>query len=296
VSIELDLPPSLSYSQANSISTCGWRYALERLIGVPSQPSWAAVAGNGVHTATEWWDEWTVAGEWVKDRAVIEKLFNDAFDKHIAERLEHQPEFPTSTWRASGRASKQWPNKEDEAWWRANGPAQVMSWVTWRTNNSQWELAPVGDSNGIEIAVKAELGGVVVRGYIDRLFHRGGVDLLCVDLKSGARVPDSTDQLGTYKRLLEETYDVTPSHGCYWMSRTGGTTEMVDLSVYTKERVDYTYAATRKMQTEGLFLPKQSNMCSGCSVRDACFAVGGKDSDLYPTPWEVTTKLPASSV
>jgi len=109
-------------------------------------------------------------------------------------------------------------------------------------------------------------------------------------------VPDSTDQLGTYKRLIEETYGVTPSHGCYWMSRTGGTTEMVDLSVYTKERVDYTYATVRDMQERGTFLPKESNLCSGCSVREYCFVKNGALSDTVPAPWQITTKLPASSV
>ena len=289
----ITLPAHLSYSQANSMGTCSWRWVLERGFKVPQQPSWAQVAGNGVHTATEWWDNWTLNGEWVTDHKAIEKLFNDAFDKEIADRLKFEPEFTKDQWRASGRASKAWPEKENEAWWRANGPSQVMSWVTWRSNNPRWEIAMIGDKPGIELDAKAELGGVTVQGYIDRLFtNPEQTELLCLDLKSGSREPESDDQLGTYKRLLEETYGVTPSWGTYWMSRTGGTTTLVDMAQFTKERVDHTYRSTRAMQEQGLFLPKKSALCGGCSVRSYCLAVNGSESDTVPTPWEIQVISP----
>ena len=291
----IKLPQHMSYSQMSSMQTCSWRWALERGFHVPQQPSWATVGGSAVHLATEWWDNWTLTGVWESDRNRIVKLFNDAFDQSIEERLKQEPDFTKDQWRASGRASKAWPNKEDENWWRENGPSQVMSWVTWRTNNAGWEIATLGDKPGIELDFLVEIGGVKVRGYIDRLFHRNETELLVLDLKSGAREPESSDQLGTYKIGLEEQYGVTPTWGTYWMSRSGGTTELVDMSLYPKVRLDHSYSLTRKQQELGMFYPRKTAMCSGCSVKQFCYAANGSESDTLPLPWEISVETPESN-
>jgi len=296
------LPAHLSHSQCSSLQTCGWRYALEKGLHVPQQPSWATVGGGAVHTATEWWDNWTLNDQWVTDRPSIEELFNKAFDQEIEERLKQEPDYTKDQWRASGRASKAWPEKENEQWWRSEGPAMVMSWVTWRTNNSQWEIAmlpgPGGEAlPGIELEAKPTIGGVQVIQYIDRLFtNPDQTALLVVDIKSG-REPESAQQLGSYGLGLEETYGVTPSHGAYWMARTGGTTALEDMRLWTRERLDHIYSTANEIRKQGLLLPKKSMMCSGCSVRDYCLEVGGSMSDTVPTPWgiEVELKTPAVS-
>jgi hypothetical protein len=293
------LPSHLSYSQLSSMTTCSWRWYLERGIRVPQQPSWATVAGSAIHTATEHFDNWTLSDEWVTDRPTIERIFHEAFDEEIDKRLKEEPDFTKDQWRASGRASKAWPNKENEEWWRANGPSHVMSWVTWRLNNPSWEIAYVPNDRGtmlpgIELPVTAKLGGVDVRGYVDRLFHRNETELLCLDIKTGAREPESPEQLGTYNVALEETYGVAPTWGTYWMSRTGGTTALEDMRMWPRKRVEFTYAKVRERQERGDFLPKQSALCNGCSVRQACFAVNGADSDLYPLPWELSVEVPAA--
>lgn len=287
------LPSRTSYSQANSMQTCSWRWALEKGFHVPQRPTWATVGGGAVHQATEWWDHWTLAGRWETDTAAVAKLFQDAFDKEIAERLEREPDYPVDTWRASGRASKQWPNKEDEGWWRENGPSHVMSWVTWRTNNPSWEIVNEESIGllGIEVEVKTTFAGSEWIGYIDRVFHRNETELLIVDLKSG-REPDSQEQLGGYKVGLEDQFGVTATWGAYWMSRTGSTSQFEDMRMWPRERVEYTYKVVRAQQERAEFLPKKSMMCSGCSVRDYCFAVNGAQSDTIPVPWEVSVEIP----
>jgi hypothetical protein len=282
------------------MTTCGWRWVLERGIRVPQQPSWATVAGSAIHTATEHFDNWTLSDEWVTDRPTIERIFHEAFDEEIDKRLKEEPDFTKDQWRASGRASKAWPNKENEEWWRANGPSHVMSWVTWRLNNPSWEIAYVPNDRGtmlpgIELPVTAKLGGVDVRGYVDRLFHRNETELLCLDIKTGSREPESPEQLGTYNVALEETYGVAPDFGAYWLSRTGGTSAFYDMRMYPRERVEFTYKTVRAQQEQGMFLPKQSALCNGCSVRDYCLAVNGSKSDTVPTPWTIEVKVPSSS-
>ena len=82
--------------------------------------------------------------------------------------------------------------------------------------------------------------------------------------------------------------------GAYWMGRTGSTSEPEDMRLWPRERLDHLYRVTREQQERGLFLPKKSNMCSGCSVRDYCFAVNGAQSDTVPTPWELVVEMPGS--
>lgn len=290
------LPNHLSFSQVSSLRTCGWRYALEKGFHVPQQPSWATVGGGAIHTATEWWDNWTLADEWVTDRAQIEALFQKAFDQEIEERLKQEPDFTKDQWRASGRASKAWPNKENEEWWRSEGPSMVMSWVTWRTNNSQWEIAmlpgPGGEARpGVELECKPRIGGGQVVQYVDRLFtNREQTQLLVVDIKSG-REPESGEQIGSYGLGIEETYGVTPTWGAYWMARTGGTTAFEDMRLWTRERLDFIYSTANEMRRHAMFLPKKSMLCSGCSVRDYCLEVGGIHSDTVPTPWMVEVEI-----
>jgi hypothetical protein len=290
------LPQHLSHSQCSSLQFCSWRYVLEKGLHVPQQPSWATVGGSGIHYATEVWDNWTLNGVWETDRGQIEKLFHDQFDKAIAEREQQEPDFPKESWRASGRASKAWPNKEDESWWRAEGPAMVMSWVTWRTNNSQWEIAMFGDQPGIELECNPVIGGQPVKQFIDRAFtNPEQTDILLVDIKSG-RAPDSQQQIGSYGLGLLETFGVEARWGSYWLARTGGTTAFEDMRLWPRERLDDIYRKAQLQRELGLFLPKESNMCSGCSVKDACFAVGGVNSDLYPTPWQIEVEIKSPPV
>jgi hypothetical protein len=80
------------------------------------------------------------------------------------------------------------------------------------------------------------------------------------------------------------------------MSRTGGTTSFEDLRLWPKERLDDIYRKSQVIREQGLFLPKKSNLCSGCSVRAYCFAEGGEHSDLVPVPWEIEVEIKSPAV
>lgn len=297
--IEVELPAHLSYSQASNLQKCSWQYALGRLLRAPEEPSWAATGGSAVHAATEEWDLETLKDNWITDPKVLEEFWIKAFDEAIDKALQYT-EYPVEQWRASGRASKQWPNKEDRAWWDDNGPGMVKSWVNWRMNNPAWELAWLPDPEtgeavaGIEVPGNVILAGLPVKFYIDRVLSNQDGQLLIVDLKSG-REPDDATQLGTYHVGLRQQYDVTSTWGTYWMARTGMTTTFEDMRMWPDVRVEYTYEVARKTQEEGLLIAKRSSMCSGCSVRDSCYAYNGKNSDNFPLPWEVKVKPRALS-
>lgn len=279
------LPDHSSYSQVSSMQRCGEQVRLERFLRIPSRPNWASVGGTAVHSATEAWDWRTVDNDFSAGDDLIEADFNTAFENAITREMERGSGFPTEEWRPTGRATKEWPNKRDDKWWRANGPAMVRRWINWRLNNT-WELAIVGDKVAIEVPFEVTLGGVMVQGYIDRVFtNQERTQLLCVDIKSG-RKPDDVTQLGTYTVGLDEVYGCRPDWACYWMGEDGGTTPPQSMRSWTRERLDYLYGSVRKQQVDGVFLAHVTNMCTSCGVRDACYAVNGDKSHLVPKPWE----------
>ena len=280
------LPERSSYSQISTMIRCGMQFYLERLIRVPARPNWAMAGGSALHAATEQWDLGLVRdGDAGASEGRVRALFNNAFDDEIALR-EQQSGFVRNEWRATGRASKEWPNKKDEKWWRANGPAMLRRWTVWRLN-SPWEVAELdGETLGIELPITATIGGLEVRMVIDRLFEHAG-QYLIVDLKTGDRPPDDGTQLGVYAEGVEQEYSLRPRWGQFWMAKDGGTTPTEDLTEYSSERLGHAFSSVRKMQEAGAFLPHVTSMCSACGVRDYCLAVGGEKAALAPAPWEI---------
>jgi putative RecB family exonuclease len=279
------LPDHLSYSQASSWQRCQEQVRLERLLKIPSRPNWASVGGSAVHSATEAWDIRTLSGDFTADDHTLEADFDAAFEDAITRELDRGHGFPTSEWRATGRATKEWPDKRDDKWWRVNGPLMLRRWVNWRMNNT-WEIADVGGKAAIEVPFEVELGGIMVQGFIDRVFtNPQRTSLLCVDLKSG-RKPDDITQLGTYTLALDEVYNCRPDWACYWMGEDGGTTAIESMASWTRARLDYLYGSIKEQQEQGVFLPHVTNMCGSCGVRASCYAVDGELSHLVPKPWE----------
>lgn len=294
---EVVLPGTTSYSQVNSFNRCGWAYALERVMGFPSQPNWAAVGGSGVHAATEWWDRETLKGNWTTDRDQITAAFTAAFEDAITAQVKRsgfQPEdFRATGTRAKSLTKSGGPNKKDRDWWMHYGPEMCMAWVTWR-QSTPWELADIGDTFGIEVPVELpSVGGKPLKGFIDRVFTVPTGDMVIVDLKTGQE-PDDTKQLGTYADAMEKQYGERPAFGTYWMGDTGGTTVPEPLSEWTPERLDFEYGAAHKAMEAGLFVPKKTRMCSGCGVREHCYAYGGERAGEAPKPWEISVVTPPS--
>lgn len=46
----------LSYSQMETLLSCGEKYRLTKIVQVPEQPAWYLIGGSAVHTATETYD------------------------------------------------------------------------------------------------------------------------------------------------------------------------------------------------------------------------------------------------
>jgi hypothetical protein len=279
------LPAWTSYSQINTYTRCGEQYRLEKLLHAPAAPAWALLGGSATHTGTEEWDHAYLQGEILEDYAAL-------WEKHFAVQIaetEAKSDVPKGEWRASGRKSAKWPDKETEEWWNENGPVFLASWASWRLNGP-WEIWTTAEGvPGIEIGVNVDVGECLgcggehpVKGSIDRLMYNPADpdSVVVVDIKSGAE-PDDHLQLGTYAKGVRDLMGVDPTYGTYWLARTGSTTLLHPMAKYSDEYLAYEYGNARKGMEAGIFLPKVTRMCNGCSQRQNCFAYGGENSAEY---------------
>ncbi|PSL04149.1 putative RecB family exonuclease [Haloactinopolyspora alba] len=275
------LPGHLSFSALSTYAECGERYRIERGHGVRGPSYWNTVGGTAVHHVTELADR-----AWFgEDVEVLD--FEAAFEEAIAEEVERSG-FPESALRASGRASKAWPDKQNKSWWLTHGPLYVSAWIRWRENTGYrlWET-PWGEP-GIEVPIEVHVGGEPFVGYIDRVFvdPNDGTGVP-VDLKCGNHEPKSSLQLGTYGVGLARDYGLPVRRGGFWMAKNyekdgDGLKYMEDLSRFTPEYVDVQFAMAWRGIRAGVFLPSPGMMCKSCSVRDFCTLMGGERADELP--------------
>jgi len=176
--------------------------------------------------------------------------------------------------RVGGRASKLLPNKEDVNFWQVSGPMWVEEYISWRQANPNWEIwiAPDGRA-AIELEITPIIANVPVKMVIDRIFDVNG-KLIIVDLKTAKNVPTSTLQLGFYKVGLEVTYGQPVYEqeilGTYYMSRDSGTSEMIDLSSYTYDKLEYLVSGFDKARKAGIFLPNTNSCQYMCGLTAHC--------------------------
>lgn len=197
----------------------------------------------------------------------------DAFRRHIADEQRDKAGKP---WRVSGRATKATPNKEDGAWWQANGPKFVHAYYSWRLNNPHLSVWRTPDNTpAIELEVGVDIGNdTKVRGTIDRIFvNQNDGERLIVDLKTG-KPPASGLQLAVYRLMLSRQFGNAPRYGAYWLAREGSIGEVYDLSTYRDGMVERWMRDVYKAINLGVFVPSISMLCDYCGVRKDCYAHG----------------------
>ena len=246
--------PYLSFSSLESWLTCGERYRLEKVIGVKQTKAWYLLGGSAVHEATEIIDRAFLAGE---EQPTAEEAWATAWANEEV--------------RAGGRASKEWPDKENAAWWSHHGPTFTQAWVDWRDERlaEGWKLLEV------EHAFQIDIGTVPVRGYIDRIMSDPNGQVHVVDLKTGSHTPAGALQLGVYSLGYEANTGVKATLGSFFMNRKGKPSETESLLKYTPELVGQWFDAARRAIEAEVFVPHVTAMCGSCSVQAFCAARGG---------------------
>lgn len=190
------------------------------------------------------------------------KLWSDAWNKETKD-------LDLDNARVAGRSTKANPNREDATWWNTQGPIWVEQYIMWRNNNPDWKIWKTPNGvRAIELELNPIIADVPVKMVIDRVFEVNG-ELVILDLKTSSRRPTSFLQLGFYKIGLEQTFGIKVNLGNYWMSREAGTGEMIDLSNYTYDKLEFMVAGFDKARKSGIFLPNLSS-CSFCGLTEHC--------------------------
>lgn len=265
----------LSHSSRKKYESCGEAYRLTKVEEVPTTPSWAMVGGSAVHTTTEADD--------LKRFGITPDgptTFAEAFEVEIEDRERHSG-VPSSEWRAAGRATKQWPHKEDRDWWLHAGPLMVRRWADF-LDSGQYNIwiTPEGEP-AIELAVEGRIGDTDSRGFIDRVLVsvRQPEVPIVTDLKSGKQ-PEDHEQNATYS-LLAPDYWPEIVYGAYFMTRNGVLTVPTDMRPLMSGQVQYQFDQSRAGIEAGIFPAKRSMMCNYCDVAKFCFATNGELSQDY---------------
>ena len=184
--------------------------------------------------------------------------------------LESKGDIDLTNARVGGRATKANPNKEDVTFWQNQGPKWVEAYIAWRKQNSNWKIWTAPDGNqGIELALTPVVAGVPVKMIIDRVFEVNG-ELVIVDLKTSQNTPTSSLQLGFYKLGLEQTFGIEVKWGTYYMSRGNNISEMVDLSEYTYDKMEYLITQFDKARKNAIFLPNTNSCQYMCGLTEYC--------------------------
>lgn len=266
----------LSHSSLTTWLDCGERFRLERVVGVPQTKAWYLIGGSAFHTATEWLD----TGENTNPIDAWAK----AWEQHYRQDIIDAGIDP-ATVRAGGRASKQWPNKEDSTWWALNGQQMVLDYVAWRDarlrEGWQWFTTPDG-SPAVEVGIQVEFPGILVKGFIDRVMVNPDGELLVIDLKTGSHTPASTLQLGIYALGVERHFGVRPILGGYYMARKGELVDPSSLLHYTPDLVGAWFKQAKVGIENSIFIPHVTSMCGSCSVRPYCTAFGAPLAHTLP--------------
>ena len=184
--------------------------------------------------------------------------------------LESKGDLDLTNARVGGRATKANPNKEDVTFWQSQGPKWGEAYIAWRKTNADWKIWTAPDGNqAIELALTPVIDGVPVKMIIDRVFEVNG-ELVIVDLKTSQNTPTSSLQLGFYKLGLEQTFGIEVKWGTYYMSRGSNVSEMVDLSEYTYDKMEYLITQFDKARKSAIFLPNTNSCQYMCGLTEYC--------------------------
>jgi hypothetical protein len=253
----------------NSFMDCPEKWRRKRVLGHTESLSWALVGGKAVHTGTEEYDHWVraeiKAAPWDWDTQ-WPRIFEDTVKAE-----EEQNGSSRDSWTIYGQATKKYPDKENEDFWRDKGKTYCQNWQAWREANpgyTEW-ISPDGEV-GIEWAFLLEFGGIPMKGYVDRIFTLGN-ELFVMDIKSGRTMPETILQLELYASAVDLRYGVRPTIGGFWDARKGTLihAESLGKTIGTMDVIELVDGFITTAET-GVFLPRPGRQCTYCTFRFNC--------------------------
>jgi len=188
--------------------------------------------------------------------------------------------------------AKAWEREPDPAGWqksgvkktetdlrdrRERGRQQVISYMenTVKERLRPWTLPDTG-LPATEVPFEEDLGGVVVKGFIDLVLEDTTTNTLLVrDIKTGTKQPKGWFQLATYRFALKRKYGVDPQWGDYWMCKDGGPSSPIYLGGIPEQLITSQYQIVDAMINEEMYGANIGEHCNRCDVARHCPFVGG---------------------
>src|SRR6185295_1918759 len=163
--------PSLSYlshSQVETMTDCGEKYRLTRIVGVPEAPAFWNAGGRAVHAAAEYWERERFLRETPGMGDTVD-VFRNTFETEIVQAESDwlgdrvaDPAHPPVPWRVAARG------KEDDAWWREHGAEMTRAYIM-QSEDDQTELAATPDGQpAVEVEFMVDIAGIPFKGFIDQ--------------------------------------------------------------------------------------------------------------------------------
>jgi putative RecB family exonuclease len=254
----LPLPTSLSPSKVSTFKDCALAFRFSAIDKLPEPPSLPAVKGTTVHRA-------------------LELLF-------AAEPTDRTPELAQECLREALlelRSSEEFQGLQldpaAEAAFAADAATMVERYFTLEDPRT---ITPVG----LEMMLEADVGGVLVRGIIDRLEEDAQGELVVTDYKTGRTpsVHQEQSRLGGvhfYAFLCQQVLGRIPAR--IQLVYLGGepqiiTTTPSEQSVRgMQKKIGAIWAAVERACELDDFRPKQSALCNWCAFQAYCPAFGG---------------------
>lgn len=293
------VPDHWSWSQLTTLEDCGVQYRGQRLENIPQVPQWANVGGHAFHAVTERFDRgaWQMGGADILPEVhpeLLKERWLEAFAAAIQETEQATGIAPgpqADVWRASNRGL------EGYTWWLVEGEQMLARYVKLRrkldhaardagTLAVPLELDSRDDAAktyGVKPVIEWEyvrtvagpLGDLKVHGVIDRAYRLIDGSIMVKDLKSGRGRPNG-GQLGEYAWAIVDAIGAGPSGtptilGSFYDARKGIFSDPIDLlTTHPREEYVMRYHAAEHTRRGGIFMPRRSDFCNGCSIRWAC--------------------------
>lgn len=244
-------PPHLSPSSIGTFGQCPLKFKYSKIDGKQEDPTEATLMGNFVHD--------------------------------VLETLYHQPAENRSIGEAKIIAARLWEDGWGDRvrpWVKGDNNIRMFRWKSWWCIENLWKIEnPVYLSpTGLEHELNGEIGGVRIKGFIDRFSEAEGDGFIISDYKTGKTpkknwVDDKFFQLLIYSHLLEST-GVGKAVGVELLYLKDGVKFQKNVTEQELVTVEKTIVETKieidkRCETE-VFEAKKSILCNWCSFKKEC--------------------------
>jgi putative RecB family exonuclease len=272
----LPLPTSLSPSKVSSFTDCALAFRFSAIDHLPDLPSVAASRGSLVHAA-------------------LERLFLLDAPARTVEAAHACLDDAAAAFRQLPEFTELELDEEASATFLAEAHALVDRYFRLEDPTT---ITPIG----IELKLELELGGVKLRGIIDRLELDEHGELVVTDYKTGRSPGERQEQqrlagVAFYSLLCERLFGRRPARVqlLYLADAVAIISTPSDQSTRGVERkLAAVWAAVERACDREDFRPNPSRLCDWCGFKAYCPAFGGDVAlaDAHRQAWEQALELP----